>query len=356
MSRSIIYDKILIGSGLIFILEAIHLKLLGKKILIIEKNNNFGGAWKPIKVFGINNVENAIHYFLPNNKAINFIKNQLNLKVILKKKKFIFLKRNFFSISNIKYDSIFSKFITEIQKRKNFFFCLYKYLFYKRKSFYLKNGSIDLYKKIKKLIVKFNLNILYNIKISEIKLDNHKNILNIKSNKANFLAKKIGITHSTDIFGLKGIFKDLNIKKKVVPRPSVHFLVEDNFISEFEECIFNDSRVIKYIHDVSNYLTTANLKNNKIFIIALKSKIKKSKNIFKNIFQIMKNKKIIGLDAKLLDTYWQDIYLPSMNDKDLKIIKKKYPNYIDCYKSEDFTASLYYNLGRWKDSLMANKL
>ena len=96
MKKKILYDKILIGSGIIFILEAIHLKFLGKKVLILEKKEDLGGAWKPLNLFGISNLENAIHYFLPNDEAISFIKNCLKLEVVKKKKKLFFLKIVFF--------------------------------------------------------------------------------------------------------------------------------------------------------------------------------------------------------------------------------------------------------------------
>ena len=355
MKKKILYDKILIGSGIIFILEAIHLKFLGKKVLILEKKEDLGGAWKPLNLFGISNLENAIHYFLPNDEAISFIKNCLKLEVVKKKKKIIFFKNSFF-LSKINYDNIFSKFLTELEKKKNFFLILRKYLFYKRQSLYLKKGSADLYKKIKELSLKFNLKILYNNEISAIKLDYNKNILIVKSNNVNFLTKKIGITHATDIFNCKGIFEDLNIKKKKLLRPSVHFYIDDNFNSEFEECIFNESNIIKYIHNITNYSQGNILKSKKIFVIGLRSNVKKSEKLYQKIFEIMKNKKIVGPEAKIKKTFWQNIYLPSMNDNDLKKIKIKYFNYIDCYKSADFTASLSYNLKKWKHTLLNAKL
>mgnify|MGYP001166865181 CR=1 FL=1 len=68
-----IYDKIYVGSGPILMLDAINNFLKNEKILIIDKSQNLGGAWKPINLFGDNKVENAVHYLLPNEKGYSFL-------------------------------------------------------------------------------------------------------------------------------------------------------------------------------------------------------------------------------------------------------------------------------------------
>ena len=53
------------ATGIISILEAVYQSNKGKSVLMIDKQLDLGGAWKPLSIFGFKNVENAIHYFLP---------------------------------------------------------------------------------------------------------------------------------------------------------------------------------------------------------------------------------------------------------------------------------------------------
>ena len=65
---------------MIIALEACHQSRLGKTVVMVDKDETFGGAWKTISIDGIDDVENAIHYFLPDKKGIEFMRE--NLKIL----------------------------------------------------------------------------------------------------------------------------------------------------------------------------------------------------------------------------------------------------------------------------------
>ena len=69
-----VFDCLCIGTSILISVEAIHQKKLGKNVLMVDSSNSFGGAWKTIEIDGIKDVENAIHYFLPNEESISFLK------------------------------------------------------------------------------------------------------------------------------------------------------------------------------------------------------------------------------------------------------------------------------------------
>ena len=70
-------DCLCIGTSIIMSLEACHQSQLGKKVLMVDRDRVFGGAWKTIEIAGIKDVENAIHYFLPNSKGLGFLRDVL---------------------------------------------------------------------------------------------------------------------------------------------------------------------------------------------------------------------------------------------------------------------------------------
>ncbi len=94
-NKKMIFDYVIVGSSPLAILQASHYKFRKNKILVIDKNSFIGGAWASIKIFGFTNVENAIHYFLPSNFAIKFLKNYLHLSIIQSKKKIRILEKSF---------------------------------------------------------------------------------------------------------------------------------------------------------------------------------------------------------------------------------------------------------------------
>ena len=81
------YDIVFIGAGVISILEAVYQSKLGNSVLIVEKDDDIGGAWRPIDIFGYKNIENAIHYFLHDDIAPNFMEKNLNWELIQTKNK-----------------------------------------------------------------------------------------------------------------------------------------------------------------------------------------------------------------------------------------------------------------------------
>ena len=52
-------DCLCIGTSIIMSLEACHQSQLGKKVLMVDRDRFFGGAWKTIEIAGIKDVENA---------------------------------------------------------------------------------------------------------------------------------------------------------------------------------------------------------------------------------------------------------------------------------------------------------
>ena len=67
-------------------IEAIYQSLCKKKVLVIDNEASIGGAWKSLDFDKFTNVENAVHYLLPNNEAISFLQDVL--------KKLNFRKKN----------------------------------------------------------------------------------------------------------------------------------------------------------------------------------------------------------------------------------------------------------------------
>ena len=81
------YDVIFVGTGIIPILEAVYQSRCGKNVLMLDEKSDLGGAWASLDLFGLKNVENAIHYFMPDPKAFDLMRDVLGWDVIQCEKK-----------------------------------------------------------------------------------------------------------------------------------------------------------------------------------------------------------------------------------------------------------------------------
>ena len=82
------FDFVFIGTGAPCLLEAAFWSLKGKSVLMIDQENEIGGAWKSLNIFGYTNVENAVHYFLDNTLGIKFLQNKLNVPIEISSNKY----------------------------------------------------------------------------------------------------------------------------------------------------------------------------------------------------------------------------------------------------------------------------
>ena len=113
-----VYDKIYIGSGPILLLDAVNESLKGSKILIIDKSERIGGAWKNIDIFGLRGLENAVHYLIPSKKSYKFLEEIMDIE-LSKKGADKYYARNYFGISMLfRTNSFLGRFINLIEKNK----------------------------------------------------------------------------------------------------------------------------------------------------------------------------------------------------------------------------------------------
>jgi len=352
INKKIFFDFIVVGTSPLAILQASYYVFRKKKILVIDKNNFIGGAWASIKIFGYTNVENAIHYFLPSNSALKFMRDFLHLKITASQKKIRVLKKSFFGKKYFHYDSIIGKLLTQIQEKKyNKLFSLYfiKSFFYK--SHYLKNGSKDIIRCLKKIIFFFKIKILLNHSIQKIEINSKEDLvkLSIKSDKKKFYVttKKLCITHGLKINKIFGDLGDIKINPLKELRPCLHICLFDNLDSKANEIIFNNDSLIKYVHDVTEYVDKK-IKYKKILVLALHPKVKNTKKNIEKIINKLKNEFLISKNSKVLGYKWTDIFLPELTDENLINIHKKYPNQIDFLLSDNFTLGIDLYSVNWK--------
>ncbi len=358
------YDIVFIGAGVISILEAVYQSKLGNSVLIVEKDDDVGGAWRPIDIFGFKNIENAIHYFLHDDVAPNFMVKNLNWQLIQTKNKQRLLKIKFIDkYIKFPFHNRIGRFLSYLidpvfrKKDKNIFvktLDLIKKIYQEsgQTSYYIKGGAVEMIKTIKELLKKSSVRIELNTDIRSIEINDIDKIINLKSTKQSFTCSKLVLSHGSRLPKIKSNKKEYSPVEKFHPRPAVHLLVEDNMNTKIDQWIFSNNEIIKYVHDLTKFIDKKNRQpNTKVLVFALHPHIQKSSDIYSILHNEILKAGIVGKKSSLKDFHWTDVFLPTLYDKDLDHIQHEFSPCISFLKTENFARGIGYQAKKWSSKI-----
>ncbi|AIQ95511.1 hypothetical protein [Prochlorococcus sp. MIT 0604] len=357
------FDKIYVGTGPILFFDAINETCKGNKVLLIDKSDTIGGAWKLINIDGMNNLENAVHYLIPNKNGYNFLNKILKISLIRTPRKFYAqeLLNNHILLPNNLFGEICNSLISEFKKDKFIFKNVISNIFRPKsfsKSKYPRNGSKTIIIRMLQLSKLINLKIKLKTSIEKIYISKN-NLSKVKTCKETFLTKEIIISHG--FLPIKDFFIDkqkININKKKFRRPSLHIVFspknENDMkkLKSFVQVIFEDNLLIKYVHEISHYIPKENQKKGTyVIVVALKHDLQNERNTYEKIKNEFQKYKLIPSDNNLnkIFYYWQDIFLPLLLTSDLKYLESLSNGKLKIMLTEELNRGFGLYSQEWKE-------
>ncbi|MES2413935.1 MAG: hypothetical protein V4614_09050 [Pseudomonadota bacterium] len=354
------YDMIFVGTSMICVLEAVYQSLSGKSVLMLDRQSGMGGAWRSLEIFGLHDVENAIHYFLPDPFAFDFMKDVLKWDVAAVLRKYRVFPLPMRGCWRVPYDDAFGRLVGSIKegalrgKARDFPALLRRaimdFLFKSRPtSYYVGGGAPEMLRKVDLILRASDVEVRYSTSIDRIYIDCNAQAVEVLVGEERIFASTIFLTHGSRIPNLTGSSGPFLIDEKLHLRPAVHMLIRDNSPSPMYECIFVADPLIKYVHDVTrNTRESVELVGRKkLLVLALQHDIRESGSVYQAIFEKLKRVGMVSEDAVLEDQYWQDIYLPRLEDSDLQKLKAAFGAQIEYLKTEDFAKGLGFHAQKW---------
>jgi hypothetical protein len=354
------YDVIFIGTSMICVLEAVYRSICGKSVLMIDQQSEMGGAWVSLELFGLHDVENAIHYLLPDPHAFDFMKNVLNWEVILSPRKYRAFALPFQRYWTIPYDFAFGRLVTRFKEYLSsngasrtlggVWSAVRETLFGPRQSsYYVRGGTPEMLSKVKAILTASNVEVRYSSPITHIHIDNQRQTVEVSVNESRYFGTTIIFTHGSRLPPLTGGATPVLIEEKLLPRPAIHLLVRDDSPSTIYECIFTEDPLIKYVHDVTRFAHEAVdlLRRKKLFVLALHPHVTNTEGIYEEVLLKLQKVGMIGSLAVLEGRYWQDIYLPRLDDQDLEKLKTAFGPQVEYLKTDNFSRGVGYHAQRW---------
>jgi len=354
------YDMVFLGTSMICVLEAVYQSQLGKSVLMLDRQPGMGGAWRSLEIFGLHDVENAIHYFLPDPYALDFMKEVLTWNVQKMPRKYRVFPLPFRGCWKVSYDNAFGRLVGAIKevvlqgKVREFPILLLRavrdFLFETRSSsYYVGGGTPEMLRKVESILLASRVEVNYSSSVDHIHIDSEEKTVEVSVGEERILASTIFFSHGSRISNLTGSSSPIPIEEKLHLRPAVHMLIRDESPSQLYECIFTSDPLIKYVHDVTRFSRESAelMGRKKLLVLALQKDVKESDAIYQAIFEKLKRISMVGNDAVLEDQFWQDIYLPRLEDSDLQSLKTTFGEQVECLKTENFAKGIGYHAHRW---------
>ena len=370
MTKILISDEIVdclcLGTSILMSLEAVHQAGLGKTVLMVDRDATFGGAWKTITIDDVTDVENAIHYFLPDEKGIKFLKEDLKLPIEVSRGKYRYF--NVFGLGYFKftYGSALGRCIQKYwysDKSPGTFAslihlikCINAVISERgERSYYLKNGAVGMLTRVKSLLDKHGVERRFESNVTNIFFDFEKRQVLCKINGKTIITKSLIMGHGARLPSIDSTEGVLRLEEKFHPRPAFHLLVRDNKRAKILEAILTDDPLIKYVHDVSRFssLNKNNTSNKKIFVFALNSDVTDHDELPNKLFEKLSAMGLVGKNAKIISSLYSEVLLPTLDDEDLFTLKEQFGELIDVLKTENFAAGVGYYAEKWRLPLLA---
>lgn len=360
-SKEKVVDCLCIGTSIIVSLEAIHQKKLGKEVLMVDSSDSFGGAWKTIEIDGIKDVENAIHYFTPDEKGINYLKKDLKWPIENSKRKYQYFRvyKNFYI--RFLYDALSARLIRdtffseETKNIKDVIKSLFKSINGiirepRKSSYYTAEGATGIIHFLKSLLKNYQVEIELNSKINELYFDLHNKVVHCTFDTKKILCKSLILGHGARLPKISTTNGDIVLEEKFHPRPAYHLIVEDNIVTDSHEVIFTNDSLIKYVHDVTRF---SSIKDNpedkrKVFVFALHSDVRDNVLLAEELLQKLKHIKLVGRNAVIKCNLFTEVILPTLYDEDLYLLKDAVGDLVSIFRTENLTHGIGYYSDRWK--------
>ena len=356
-----VVDCLCIGTSIIVSLEAIHQHRQGKKVLMVDRAEGYGGAWKTIEIDGINDVENAIHYFLPDDNGIKFLKEELKWPIEKSKGKYRYFNIYGSRYIKFKFDSLAGRFLHLVLNfdEKRDFFAKARHVFNsinkvilepRIESFYVEYGAVGIINSMKNLLNDLEIETRFNTNISELYFDLEDRIVICNAGNKKLICKSLILGHGARLPEIESTDGTLELNEKFHPRPAFHLVVEDESESDSFEVIFENDSLIKYVHDVSRFssLVNSNDDKRKVFVFALHNHVSDNENLANELSRKLKNAGILGKESKVTASLYSDIILPTLYDEDLFVLKDAFGDLVNVLRTENFAPGVGYYAERWK--------
>ena len=362
------YDKVIIGSSPVCLLEAIYSHSIGIKTCIIDNAGELGGAWKKLNTEKgeIKNVEIGCHIIEKDRKVYRFFKNKLGLELLEMQPAPKIIVKNKCVPYNLK------NFIAIFRNARNYFgyaHGLKQFIFdlglfgkelaqFNLKYYTFSKDSITFIDRLRTEVQKRNIPALCSANIISAGINTSEKIIELCTEKGGLIrTNKLAITYNTNFNSILIDGKDRTdmLQRKKYEFTHLHFFIQDKLMKKISYWRIFNNAVLHRVSDMSNQIIRSSNEHlicAGIYASSLEGKTNDS--LTETILSELKKLKLVSESCRILKTelnsykgMYTDLY-------DLKSIQKETNNLIEVLNTLDIARGIKENLHKYNKVQYSN--
>lgn len=355
------YDKIIIGSSPICLLEAIYDDSLGIKTCIVDNAVEIGGAWKKLNTANgaIKNVEIGCHIIEKDKKVFDFLKKKLNLELLEMNPSPKIILKNKYIPYNLKNLLVFfrnaNKYLTNKHGIKQLLYDVKVFLKelvqFNLKYYTFLKDSTTFIDRLTKEINYRNIAVLLSANITSAKVTTAEKIIELTTHNGEKLTtNKLAITYNSnfnDIF-IDGKDRTSLFQHKKYEFAHLHLFISDEHMKKISYWrIFNDE-IIHRISDMSHQVSRK--KGEHLICVGVFSSFLQNKTnaeIIDSVFSRLKKMKLISDSCQIIKAEVNSYKGFYTNLYDLKHIQAETNDLVEVLNTLDISMGIKENLFKY---------
>jgi len=341
------YDIIILGSSPPLLVLALRLARVGKRVLVLEKEDYLGGSWKIIDIDEFKNVDAHCHIFVQDFRSFKKMRTELNWDLIKVEPQPIFIYKDWHLHYNnpLRYlvaiiepffykkkyhsnASVWDVKNTQLSEVLEFFKILWQTILtvFIRRISYPKGGCYEILEKLREDLTSENVVLMKNQGGIDIEITENSNVLITKNNKFSF--EKIYISTGSEF---NEIVKDgTRWTPTFEYKKSYHFYMviqDQELFSSLSYIYFGMHKKIARIYEPPNSRELYKSNQKRLIILQLRNKYAEEydhSQLCDELLQELKDLNLIGTKSKLLNSHFDYYRSSRLKQEDLDSLKECY--------------------------------
>lgn len=352
-------DALFVGTGIVSMLEALYQDRQGRSVVMIDDQPKIGGAWTPWTIFGLDDVENAVHYLLPHPRALTFLREVLDWPIVRARGKFLLFPAAGARDRRVPFDSQRARLRARLTRSEGASpLELARIVAYWGKqslapanwrSHYIEGGTPEILRRMTELLRRSGVRIRLSTEITGIDVRAAHGRVDLRAGSELIACRTIYLTHGSVVRSLRNEGTPITVPHERHRRPQVHLLVRDESPAEVLEGVFVHDPMIKYVHDVTRFTRAGSTSADglKVLVLALHPQSEELPGIYAQLVARLHQAGVIGESARLQDHHWWDCHLPPLSTETLLMLQRELAPLVSVLRTENFTEAIGLNVARW---------
>ena len=366
VTKSVVWDSIIVGSSPLLLIEAIYLSHIGHKVLILEENGQLGGAWGRLDTSEFPYLDIGCHYFDISKRAYEFLRSKIGLELVPFRPQPQFAYRKILFpydyrqvirfIRNLKMackSRSLAPFVLNIFRDENYRLRMFPFT----KTFlYPLGGSHELITRLTTHAQENNVTILNQMRVESIRFDFKRKQVQVSAGGKCFEGNEVVAGSQAQIADALHITPKPEGTLRCV-FPHVTLVIRDRSAPSFSYIRFLRHHAVTRMTDITDHIRhwKQDLTGHRVICIGIRETYDKDVDDPAKVEQLvalLKKYRFVDPSAKCEKSYWSRYPAEFLSNETRKMLQRDFSPMIRLFPTTNFSAGIVSNLSRWEDAFV----